>query len=222
MDLASRGPARAPDAAVSRVRARPGSATAPGGAPAVRQVAAGRLVVSPLRALAIAPHRPAIVPRPVQAPLEEPAPEAQAPPTRARARAAPTVAAAVPTPRARLCPRALIRAARATEVPDRLSKGTPFQVAGHKHSGPRPGATVVEGRRAVDGIGRRPDVTGRRLRGGAVSGRTGRRTQRGTRVPDRSRARSAAPPLPVATCGRGHRARRGPNRPRGETSQAGT
>ena len=225
MDLAQEGPERALDAPLSQARAHPGIASAPGGAPAVPEVAAGRLVASPLRARAIAPHPAAIAPRPAPARLEEPAPvvtEAQAPPTRARARAAPTVAAALPVPPARLRPWAPIPAVRAIGVPDRLSTGTPFQVVGHKHSGLHPSERVAALRRAVDGIGRRPDVTALRLRGAAVPGCTGRRKHKATRILGRSRARSAAPPLPVATSGRGHRWRRGRNRPQGESSQAGT
>jgi len=223
--LAREGLERAPDAAVSRVRTRPEIASARRGEPQAGEVAAGRLVASPLRARAIAPHPAAIAPRPAPAPFEEPVPvatEAQAPPTRARARAAPTVAVALPVPQPRLRPRAPIPAPRAIEAPGRLSTGTPFHPAGHKPSGLHPSETVAAILRAVGGIGRRPDVTAPRLLGAAVPGCTERRKREATRIPGHSRARSAAPPRPVATSGRGPHGHRGRNRPQGGSSQAET
>jgi hypothetical protein len=210
-------------------------------APATPEVAAGRVAVPAVQAPATAVRAPATEVRAPAVPIVAPltalpvlVTAAQAPATAVRARAAPTAGPAeVPVPVAHtVVPAAPLRLRPAgTPTPARLGiapsglrlTGARLQVAGRKRSGPRHLERVVAGLRTVGGTGQRLDVTAQLLRGGTAPEVGERPKQKTSPTLGRSRARSAEQPRPVATCGRGHLERRGPNRPlaRGESSPAG-
>ncbi len=128
----------------------------------------------------------------------------------AQTRPARTVAPARLRPRPEATP---VPAGRGISPRDRLLTGTQVQVVGHKRSGLRRRETAVARLRAAGGTGRRHDVTAQLLRGGSVPVLAETSNRRTLPISDRSRARSAARPLPAAASGLGRPGRRGKNRP---------